>query len=282
MKVQNILTSAVVALSAALAMSSTAKAASFITNFTPNPANPQEDIFLTSIQQGGQTLLPFTNLLLVNDARINFNTPKTSVPNSGAASTDRGELATNPLGFAPNEDPTGAEIAAYLGNYNLNNIVDSEDTPTSRFDIDVFFEAPVIADSRGLDSFFFFERGLNSDIQLQAIDINGNLVGSSYKITRGKWTAAGYSMDTTEVPGAQPVGSWGVSYADLGLGSDVVLSGLKLISESSFNGPDFKVFATASFCCGPIPIPEPTTIIGLGAVAGLTLVRRRQMKTKKI
>ncbi|WP_414576018.1 exosortase-dependent surface protein XDP2 [Anabaena sp. CCY 9402-a] len=280
MKVQNILTSAVVALSAALAMSSTAKAASFITNFTPNPANPQEDIFLTSIEQGGETLLPFTNLLLINDARINFNTPKTLVLNSGAASTDRGELATNPLGFAPNEDPTAAEIAAYLGNYNLNNIVDSEDT--GEFDIDVFFEAPVISDSRGLDSFFFYERGLNSDIQLQAIDTNGNLVGNSYTITRNLWTLTGYRIDTTEVPGAQPVGSWGVSYADLGLGSDVVLSGLKLISETSFNGADFKVFATASFCCGPIPIPEPTTIIGLGAVAGLTLVRRRQMKNKKI
>ncbi|UKO96273.1 exosortase-dependent surface protein XDP2 [Nostoc sp. UHCC 0870] len=143
-----------------------------------------------------------------------------------------------------------------------------------------FFESPIASGRRGLDSFFFFERGLNSDIKVQGIDTNGNLVGNYYTITRDLWKSAGYSIDTTEVSGAQPVGSWGVSYADLGLNSDIVLSGLKLISETSFNGPDFKVFATTSFCC--TPIPEPTTMIGLGAVAGLMLVRRRQMKTKTV
>ncbi|UKO96274.1 exosortase-dependent surface protein XDP2 [Nostoc sp. UHCC 0870] len=136
MKVKNILTSGVIALSTALAMCNSAKAASFTTNFIPDPANPQEDIFLTSIEQGGVTLFAETTLLLVKDAKINFNTPKTPAINSGAASTSRGKLASDP-GSAPNEDPTAGEIAAYLGNYNLNNIIDSEDT--GKFDIDVFF-----------------------------------------------------------------------------------------------------------------------------------------------
>ncbi|MEA5564017.1 exosortase-dependent surface protein XDP2 [Anabaena sp. UHCC 0399] len=280
MKVKNIFISTGLVLSAVLGVSSNAQAASFTTNLNPASNPPLGDVILDSIEQDGVTLLPLTNLLLVNNATINFNTPKTLVLNSGAASTDRGENATNP-GFAPNEDPTAGEIAAYLGNYNLNNIVDSEDTPASRFDIDVFFEASVASDSRGLDSFFFYERGLNSDIEVRGIDANGNLVGNSYKITRGLWTDAGYSIDTTEVPGAQPVGSYGVSYANLGLGSNVVLSGLKLISDSGFNGPDFKVFANAGFQ-ETNTVPEPTTMIGLGAVAGLALVRRRQMKKSSV
>jgi hypothetical protein len=272
MKAQNIFTSMVLALSAAVAMSNSAEAGTFTTNFSPNPVtDPTADIELLSIvRNDGKTIVDFQ---LVNSVNIikNFEA-------LGPASTDNGDTATPPPGLTPKEKPLASEIAAYLGNTNLNNIIDSEDD--GEFELDVFFESAVASSNTKIDSFFFWERGMNSDLKVQAINASGGLLGNAFTIDKSFWQFAGFEIKTTEITKAQNVGAWGVSFADLGLTNGSLVSGLKLISETGFNGPDFKLVAHTSFCC--TPIPEPTTMIGLGAVAGLMLVRRRQMKTKTV
>jgi hypothetical protein len=276
MKAHKIFFSIGLALSTVFAVSNSAKAASFTTNFTPNPANPKRDIFLQSITQNGVT---FTNFNFVNSANILRNKGITN-RSLGGASTDRGDQATNPAGLPPKQNlvagnaADAAAVAAYLGNNNLNNIIETEDD--GFFTIDLRFEDLIAANSAGVDNLFFWERGGNSDLQIQALDVNGNLIGSSFKITRNLWTPAGFSIDTTEIGSAQAVSSYGLSFADLQLDSTSVISGIRLTEESDFNGPDFKVVAASSVCC--VPVPEPTTILGLGSVAALALVRRRQMR----
>lgn len=268
MKAKNLLFSTGLALSAVVGVSGAAQAASFTTNFTPNPADPTQDITLQSITQNGETSL---SLNFVETANIITNTGLTI----GGTSTDKGDNASNPSGGGnPAEFPSNGQLAAYLGSNNLNNIADTEDD--GQFVIDLTFEDVIASNSEGLDSLFFWERGLNSDITVQALDGEGNLIGSAFTITRDLWTEAGYSINTTEVNNAQPVGSYGVSFADLGLSSDVTFSSIRVTSFTSYNGPDFKV-ASANFVATP-PVPEPATIIGLGSVAALAFVRRRQMK----
>ena len=269
-------------LATALTLSTTAQAASFTTNVSQN-TNPEADIWLRSITQNGVT---FNNFNLVNRADILSNTPitrglnpatTTSNPedrtkrndNSGAASTDRGDLATAPLPVSGINNPTGTEIAAFLGNTNLNNIIDTEDNGS--FGINLFFNRALRADTTGLDNLFFWERGMNSDLGIQAIDAAGNLIGNFLKLTRNTQTAAGYRIDTMEIDNIQQVGSWGVRLAQLGVTS---AAGIRVTANGSYRGPDFKVIArdTAS-------VPEPATMAGLGLIAGaLAVSRRRQVK----
>jgi hypothetical protein len=42
----------------------------------------------------------------------------------------------------------------------------------------------------------------------RAIDAAGNVIGNALKLTKESQTDAGYSIDTTEIGGAQKVGSW--------------------------------------------------------------------------
>ncbi|MEA5578546.1 exosortase-dependent surface protein XDP2 [Anabaena sp. UHCC 0451] len=264
MKSQNIFLTAGLLLGSFLAMTTTAQAASFTTNFTPNNPDPKSDILLQSITQNGKTI---SNFSFLKSADIIYNSPKSiGINNTGAASTDKGDKASKPsYGVGPKEDPTGADIAAYLGNNNLNNIIDTEDTGS--FNINVFFDSLIQADNSGLDSLFFWERGRNSDLQIQALDTAGNLIGNALTLLRSQQGNAGFRIDTTEISGSQAVGTWGVNLNQLGVTG---LRGLKLTSHASFNGPDFKVVARKT--------PEPGVIIGLGTVATLAFLRRRVNK----
>jgi hypothetical protein len=273
MKPQNLLISLGVVLSAVAATASAANAAGFTSNISQN-SDPKADIILNSITQNGQT---FSNFSYVNRANIIYNTPRTiqNPISSGAASTDRGDNATNPFSIAPNEDPTAAEIAAYLGNNNLNNIIDTEDRGS--FTLDIFFDSEIVKDNSGLDDIFYWERGMNSYLDIQALDASGNIVGNLYNInqTTDPVNYAGYTIDTTEIGGFQYVASWGISLDALGV---TQLSGLRLKSYASdpypSNGPDFKLIARKT-----ATVPEPATVLGLGAVATLAFLRRRQFKS---
>ncbi|MTJ07513.1 exosortase-dependent surface protein XDP2 [Anabaena sp. UHCC 0204] len=265
MKVKNLLVPAALVISSVLAMSASAQAATFTTQFTQNNG-AKGDTWLNSVTQNGKTI---SNFSLVNSANIISNDTWTH-NNTGAASTDKGDNASNAIklfgtgSYATNENPTNAEIAAYLGNKNLNNIIDTEDN--GAFNIKIFFDSLIKADDSGLDSLFFWERGKNSDLRIRALDASGNAIGNALKLLRGDQSDAGYQINTKEIGGSQNVGSWGVSLAQLGV---TQLSGLKLTANDSFDGPDFKVVARKT-------TPEPGAMMGLGAVATLAFLRRRQ------
>jgi hypothetical protein len=225
----------------------------FETTFTPTAYNAQEDIMLksVSINPTGETVSHFD---LVTRALIQVNNRNTG-SQQGPGSSDRGDLAT---GQMPLEQATNASVVGSLGNLNLNNIIDTEDNlgPSS---IDVFF-------SKGVKRFFFFERGANSDLKVDALDKDGNIVSTTV-ITRAMFRGAqdanltGYGIDTTEINGEQEVGSYGLE-----LGYKV--AGLRLSSDNGMNGPDYKVVAAK--------VPEPATIAALGTVAGLAVLARRK------
>lgn len=268
MKLKNSFLSISLLCAGVLAGNGTAQAAGFVSNISYT--NPTRDVILNSITQNGTT---FNNFSFVNRTIIQYNTPRTNDPNSGAASTDRGDNVVTPR--LPEETPAAEAITAFLGNNNLNNIIDTEDVGS--FVIDVFFDSEVIQDGTGLDSLFFWERGMNSDLGIQALDANGNVIGNFKRITetRNPNNYAGFQIDTTEIWGAQNVGSWGVNLDTLGVSR---LSGLRLTANETFRGPDFKFLARTG---NTTKVPEPTTILGLGALAGMALLNRRQKAFSK-
>lgn len=237
---------------------STAQAFSFTTNSTYNN-NPKDDIWLKSVQLNDGTIID--DFALVNQAKIIYNDAYTG-GNTGAASADRGD---NAQGIAV-EDPTNQQVVAALGNLNLNNIIDGEDS--GKFIIDLFFDQAV-------NKLFFWERGLNSDLAIQALDSQGKVIGNLLKILRSEWDDAGYSINTTEISDAQNVGSKGVSLADLNLSGYSSITGIRVSANSSFNGPDFKFVGAVAQS-----VPEPASLLGLGLVAGMLVVSRRQATHK--
>lgn len=270
-----------------LALSTSAQAASFKNNVSQT-TDPEADIWLNSIIQNSYA---FSDFNLVKSAKIIYNDAinltgkpgETYNPeaggynnNTGAASTDRGDKASKPGGREVSglSNPTGEDVAAYLGNTNLNNIIDTEDGKTMK--INLFFNNLIVGDNTGLDDVFFWERGRNSDLNIQAIDANGNLIGNSLKLERSGQDGAGFSLDTLEINENQAVGTWGVKLSQLGVTS---AAGIRVFSDWTNNGPDFKVIARQN---GAIltKVPEPATLFGLGLVAGSLVVSRRRKLNK--
>lgn len=219
----------------------------FTTNKTGN--DPRADIMLNSVTFGGTTVSDFS---LVTGADIIHNDSYHG-GNSGSASSDRGDIASG----INVEDPTDANVVTSLGNLNLNNIIDNEDNPTLGSTIDVFFDNP-------LNTLFLWERGMNSDLLVEALSNDGLSVLSSILINRADWLSAGYRIDTTEIPEGQAVGSLGLSLGD------VSATRFRLTASAGFNGADYKVVGAK--------VPEPATLLGLGLVAGALGISRRQSK----
>lgn len=232
-----------------------AQAFSFQTNLAPGSAAPTGNIFLESVTlNSGRVIKDFSVVksvnLLQNDAWTGGNT--------GAASSDRGDQASG----VKLEAATGASLAASLGNLNLNNIVDTENRGSFKMDLSF---------GKAISSLFFWERGMNSKLGVQALDAGGNLIGKLLTLDSSKWKSAGFSIDTTEIGGAQKVGSLGLTLEDLGVAGPI--QNLRLTSEAAFNGPDFKLVGSSE------AVPEPTTMAGLAlAGAGMAWARRRQAK----
>lgn len=283
MKIRGISTGICLSIGVLFNIAHNAQAASFISNVSQSN-DPKADIWLNSITQNQVT---FSDFILVKTAQVLENTPiiltgkpgETANPdqggyvnNSGAASTERGDNASLPQGLEVSGlvNPTGLDIATYLGNRNLNNLIDTEDDGS--FKINLFFEDVITADHTGLDNLFFWERGQNSDLNIQAIDSTGNLIGTALKLSRNQQGDAGFSINTTEIHEIQTVGTWGVSLSQLGVQS---AAGIRVIANSSNSGPDFKVLARKSDSVKSVP--EPSMMLGLGLISTILLVTRRRV-----
>lgn len=237
-----------------------AQAFTFKTNYTTTLTGADQwkgDVYLDSVEFGDKT---HSNFGMVNRANILQNDKWTS-GDSGAASADKGDLATVGL---KQEALTNAGAVEALGNRYLSSIIDTEEAGKSSMDI--FFD-------KGVDNVLLWERmnTSNSLMDIIALDANGNTIGNLLTVGQGQfgWSSAGYSLDTTEIEGAQKVGSLGLTLADLGV-SGKSISGLRVASKSSYLGPDWKVMGTAA------SVPEPTTLLGLGLVGSALVMSRRK------
>ncbi|MBD2465344.1 PEP-CTERM sorting domain-containing protein [Oscillatoria sp. FACHB-1407] len=221
----------------------------FDTNRTGN--NPKGNITLNSVTFGSSTV---SNFILVSGVE-NFVNENWTGGDTGAASSERGDNATG----VKAEAPTSAQVATSLGNLNLNNIIDTEDNGAFSMEVRLASAA---------NHFFFWERGMNSRLMVEALDQNGVVLATTILDSR-RSQYAGYSIDTTEISGSQAVGS-------MGLKLDAHSDRLRLTSFDrgtlgNFNGPDFKVTAAH--------VPEPASLAGLGLVAGaIATLRRRSNK----
>ncbi|WP_204139504.1 exosortase-dependent surface protein XDP2 [Halomicronema sp. CCY15110] len=210
------------------------------------------DILLESITVGDQIIDEFS---YVTSAEIVYNDAYTG-GNTGAASADTGDDAT---GGARAEDATAADVVANLSTNNINHIIDTEDK--GRFEIDLNF-------SEAIKTLFIWERGMNSDLGIQAVGAGGELLGNRLDITRDMWFSTGFKIDTSEIEKAQSVGSLGIKIADLGVQGGEV-STLRFFSQSGFNGPDWKFVGTTA------KVPEPTLLLGLGLLGGAMAWQKR-------
>lgn len=238
------------------AFSSPAQAFSFTTNFTPSLTGSNAskgNIWLNSVMLGDGTSI--SDFALVSSANLLYNDAYTG-GNTGAASSDLGDKAT--VGIKK-ESATSSSIVTSLGNLNLNSIIDTEDTGSFKMNLSF---------SSAIDNLFFWERGMNSKLQVQALDAAGNLIGNLLTLNSATWNYAGFGIDTTEINETQRVGSLGVSLKDLGVSGPI--AGIQLVSNRSFNGPDFKVVGSAA------SVPEPASLAGLGLIAGALVVSRRR------
>jgi len=216
--------------------------------------SPTGDILLESVKIGEEIIADFS---YVTAAQIVANDPFEG-GNSGAASADTGDNAT---GGVRAEAATADDVVANLTTNNLNHIIDTEDNGS--FVIDLKF-------GKTLDNLLIWERGMNSDLGIQAVDVNGNLIGNRLEITRDKWFDAGFKIDTSEISSAQKVGSLGINiFADLGVEGGAVET-IRFFSNSEFNGPDWKFVGTDS-----TRVPEPAFLLGLGIVGGALMLQKR-------
>lgn len=243
-------------LAGGLTIQAPAQAFSYTTNFTAELSGDDAakgNIWLDSVTLGNGTVID--DFAMVTGAEIISNDLWIG-GNTGAASADMGDLADG----IQVEDASSLDIMNALNNNNLNNIIDTEDT--GNFAMNLFFE-------ESIDQVFLWERGRNSKLALQAIDAEGNTLGSLVELDySSEWDYAGYDIDTMEIGDAQQVGSMGVSLDDFGLSSSI--AGLRVVSESGFNGPDWKLMGAKR------KVPEPSAMAGLSLMMGGLLLRRRR------
>ncbi|MEB3280340.1 MAG: exosortase-dependent surface protein XDP2 [Lyngbya sp.] len=234
----------------------------FTTNYTAELTGANQskgNIWLNSVEFDGQT---FSDFSLAKDVKIVSNDLWTK-GNTGGASADKGDKATVGL---KQELLTEEGAVTTLANLNLNSIIDTEDKGS--FVIDVMFD-------KGADNLFIWERGMNSKMDVQALDAEGNLIGNLLNLDSSQWFSAGYSIDTLEISGSQKVSSLGLSLRDFGLSANDSIFGYRVISKgAAYNGPDWKIVGTTA------SVPEPTAVIGLGLVAGSLVASRRRQKSK--
>jgi hypothetical protein len=179
------------------------------------------------------------------------------------------------------EKPSPVNLLDSLRTRNLNSLVDTEDSWSGGqvASIDVIFDKPT-------NRFFFWERGTrkvngkdvggNSDLMVQAIDVNGNLISpsttSTIIITRDLWQDAGFasntilSVNTTEIGDNQRIGAYGLVWS----GGNI--AGLRISASKNYNGPDFQVRAAN-------PVPEPLTILGSGIALAFGIHAKRKLQS---
>lgn len=219
---------------------------------------------------GGANFLNFASGSLTNNVgTYGWNTPIPRDMSGGSSisgNPDRADTSTPFAGEAGNTGTLAEVFGPFAGSYkNMSYIIDGEDN--GAWVLDLLF-APGFTLSADADTstveLAVLERGRNSDYRVYGIQA-GQTLTSPVLVPRANSAAAGWSIDTLEISGAQQVGGVGLSLDP----SWANLVGIRIEAANGFNGPDLVAVGTAM----PVPAPGAAGLLALGA---LGLLRRRR------
>ncbi|MBC7771471.1 MAG: PEP-CTERM sorting domain-containing protein [Pyrinomonadaceae bacterium] len=186
--------------------------------------------------------------------------------NNNSGNPDRADSASAYTGEGGSTGTLAEVFGPFGSGYkNLSYIIDGEDNGSWVLDLLFAPGQTLSADaSNSTIELAVLERGRNSDFNIYGITAGRTFTAPVF-VPRANVTAAGWTLDTLEIDGAQNVGGVGLSLDS----SWTNLIGFRIQSQSAFNGPDIVAIATAS----PIPAPSSIALLSLG---GLFAKRRRR------
>lgn len=221
----------------------------FESNVSTSGAFPDGDVRLDSVEVDGKTLKAH-RLVTVARAKILIDDGVDAV--RGGHNLASGQGINSELDdYAPEGpatiEPTGADLQASLGNFNLSSIVVTREA-IGTASVEVLFPIPV-------NKLFIWERGsantattANSDVLIEALDWRGR-VTASYKLLRSEYAPTGIQITTWNGSFASPSTPEG-AYPQLGsagLALDGFAQRFRLTSVQEAeggvrdDGPDYKI-----------------------------------------
>ena len=247
----------------------------FTSNVSTDVPNTAQggDVLLNSVTVNGNTI-PTSGLQTVNGATIILDNGIDTTHGGNNLASGRGiGASTDPL--APEGPatvtPTSADLEASQANFNLTSITVTRESPGVAVTAYTF--------AQPTNTFFYWERGIDSDATIFALDSNQDVIGA-IKIYRqderptgifistenGSFNITDQQLGSIGFQTSQPISELEVS------STQYVSGGAASSADHGDDGPDYKILATASTTAA---VPEPASATALAALSLLALGRRR-------
>lgn len=279
----------------------------FTSSGTPGQATTGDRTFIETGFVGTNFKFTTDNISQFKNGKLNFTSNSVNyqygwtdvIPsdlgsgNDYPLNPDRGDTATPFAG-----EPIGGTLEEVFGSGNLAYLLDGESDV--KWTLDLLFESGfgIVADGddQTMD-LLMLERGANSMVGVRAIladhtlsqdlIVNFRTAGSAHGVA-GTGGLTDFSLNTTEIGGAQVVAGVGIDLSAFGLSTGTQVIGFQYFvnrdtSLLRFDGPDFLGFiATQEVEQFPEvnAVPEPSTMV-LASLGSLCLAyrtgRRRRM-----
>ncbi|MBX3356329.1 MAG: hypothetical protein KF724_11605 [Phycisphaeraceae bacterium] len=186
--------------------------------------------------------------------------------NAYSGNPDRADNASPFAGEGSGTGTIGEVFGSFNGYKNMSWIIDGEDN--GAWTLDLFLANGQILNADGDSNsveLAILERGGNSDLRIRGIRSDGSVTDSIMAL-RGDMGAAGWTLDTVEISGAQQVFGVGISLD----ASWQNIIGFRFEAANGMNGPDLVAVGVTG---NLIPAPGALALLGLAGVVGM---RRRR------
>lgn len=199
------------------------------------------------------------------------------------------EGAALPDAQRESSDPS-IQDPAILASFGSLSLVQGVDGEGGAYTMQLIFTEGIVDNDAAVDQvpeLMFFERGLNSDFDVQLI-LGGTLSApvlhpTVVSILRGHMFPTGIFIDTIEIGSGQQLGAVGLDLNDFALAAGTAVYGIRITSTNNSGADLYGNFLSAA---GPgqfrpvpdslNPVPEPGTMALVGGVAVILVARRRK------